>query len=1085
MLQFIYGKASSGKTFTVLNIIKELTDLGTSCILIVPEQFTFENERAVLKKLGDKASLSVGVFSFSRLCDEVGHKVGGIAGITLGECDKIIFMKRALSLIESELKLWMGYSKSVSFAKTMLDTIGEFKINAITAEEIRNASEIVKSPKLRLKLHDISLIYEAYDMLIGEKYIDPADSLTKLYEKLEDYSYFKNKTVFIDSFKGFTGQQFKIIERIFSQADDVYISLTNNPENSCDYNIYSNIRLSSERIKKIAQKYGKKVMKPIYLNKSFYSNDDLIKLENLISGEKIEKVNQCNNITVCKSATSFDEANFVARTIRRLIREKGYRFRDFVIIARDAESYKEAVTAACKRNKVSLFFDNRIPLSAFPLARAAQAAIAALNFSTENILRFHKTGLGLLNTEEISALENYTYLWNINGQAWLEEFKADPRGFVTEDTTEESENELNKINLLRIKAIEPIVNLKSNFNCDAEKMSKAIVKLFDECNCSEKLAELCNKLSGISDDINEDVLRQSYEEYMRILDSLVRCFGEASISKSEYIEALNIAVSLADIGVIPQMLDQVTFGSADRIRPSRPKIAFILGANQGIFPKVSSNAGILNLTERKNLIEYGIEIADNSVFSSIDEEYLVYCNLCCPSDAIYISYALQTISGENLEPSAFVYSIMENINCNTFKEPIDAFFDDNIPETEDAVFTEFCRRIISDKNNAFTLKSSVEDDEKYRDIISLTIPSDKSIKPETAKELFGENIRMSASKFDVFNRCRFSFFCRYGLNAKKLQPADFDVMQKGTIVHYVLERFITENKDNLAELDTEKINYLTDKYIEDYLNSISGFRTVENARTEFLVSRLSRSLKEVVKHITEELLQSDFKPIACELKIGKGCEQGELIFPYDNGNISVIGSIDRVDTYNGYIRIIDYKTGSKNFKLPDILFGLNLQMLIYLYAVTRGDGLSDKLAAGILYQPSKRDINDSGMAMNGLLQSDEALIYAMDKHGEGDYVPKLSFNKDGSIAKRCTSFIKTEEFSAIFDHIEKLMRKTGNTIASGDIAVSPLDGRESPACKYCDYSKICGIENRVAERVPDYNNSEFFEKMKEGENNGI
>ena len=65
--------------------------------------------------------------------------------------------------------------------------------------------------------------------------------------------------------------------------------------------------------------------------------------------------------------------------------------------------------------------------------------------------------------------------------------------------------------------------------------------------------------------------------------------------------------------------------------------------------------------------------------------------------------------------------------------------------------------------------------------------------------------------------------------------------------------------------------------------------------------------------------------------------------------------------------------------------------------------------------------------------------------------------------------------------IEKLMRKTGNTIASGDIAISPLDGRESPACKYCDYSKICGIENRETKRVPDYNNSEVFEKMKEGE----
>ena len=219
---------------------------------------------------------------------------------------------------------------------------------------------------------------------------------------------------------------------------------------------------------------------------------------------------------------------------------------------------------------------------------------------------------------------------------------------------------------------------------------------------------------------------------------------------------------------------------------------------------------------------------------------------------------------------------------------------------------------------------------------------------------------MSASRLDTFNRCRFGFFCRYGLSVKKLQPAEFDVLQRGTVVHYCLERFVKEYGKGVSVLSPEKIEELTDGYINDYLDGVTGYRAVETARGRFLVSRISRSVKEVAKRLAEEFAQSGFEPIACELKIGG--EGEKLEFPYDGGKISVSGSIDRVDKFGGYIRVVDYKTGSKKFKLPDILFGLNLQMLLYLYAAVRGAGLPDEDAAGILYMPSKRDTADKGMA---------------------------------------------------------------------------------------------------------------------------
>lgn len=1085
MLQFIFGKPASGKTYWVLEKIKDLSKKGENCVIIVPEQFSFETERAVLRTLGDKAAHSTEVLSFSRIYDEVSRNFGGIAARVLGDCEKIIFMKRALESVKGELTLWGKYTHSVSFAKTMLDSVGEMKINAVSSSKLREIANTLDKPTLKLKLNDMALIYDAYDGFIGERFIDPADTLTKLYRTLEDYHYFEGKTVFIDSFKGFTGQQFKLIERIIAQSGNVFVSLTNDINNNDEYSVYTNIKKAVSSIEAIARKYGVNVAEPILTGESRFNSPMLKCVEKIISSNEKAITENDNSVCICAGATPIDEVAFATRTIRKLVREEGYRYRDFVIIARDAESYQEAVRTAAEKNNIVIFYDNRIPLSSFPLAVAGECAINALKFSTEAILRFHKTSMGTLKTDEISTLENYAYMWNIDGKIWDSEWDMNPLGLTSDYDEEKCALKLSEINALRQKAIAPLKVFKENFSGNALQMAKALFRLFESCNVSERLKEMSVKFSHMGDVFSKDVLTQSYDEYIKILDSIVDCFGDSHIKKDEFAEVLNLAVSLSDVGVIPQTLDGVTFGAADRIRTLRPKIAFVLGANQGVFPKNSQNNGIFSTSERKLLIENEINVSDNSVYAAIEEEYLVYSSLCMPSEKLYISYCAQSLSGEAKEPSTFVGTLKDRFNLEVIKEPQD-LCENNAPETTETAFSEFCVRLRTEPDTAFSIKEALQEDSKVLERIEHTLDSvgnkKISISSQTARLLFGKNIRMSASRFDNFNRCRFSYFCRYGLKAQKLQPADFDVMQRGTIVHFVLERLITDYKEGLVDLANADLAMITDGYIDEYISSISGFETVKNAKTKFLISRISRSLKEVVIHIAKEILQSDFEPVACELKIG---ENNSFSFPYSGGEIFLNGSIDRVDKYNGYVRIIDYKTGSKNFKLPDILFGLNLQMLIYLYAVTRGAGLDDLAAAGILYQPSKRNTNDNNLAMNGLLQSDTELYKAMEKEANAQFVPPLVFNKDGSISKRSASYIEKEGFSAIFDYIERLMAKTGDTLAGGDIGISPLDGRESPACKYCDFASVCGIENTEIPRVPDLKNDEVFERMKEAEDNGI
>ncbi len=1075
MLQFILGRASSGKTYTVTQKIAECIDKGENPVLLVPEQFSFESEKNILDAVGDGAAQKVSVISFTRLCDEIERVAGGVCGESVTDADRVILMNRAIKACRDELKRFKKYAASGSFARLMIDSIGEFKMNFITAEDLRDAVNNTEDEQLKIKLLDTALIYENYDMILAEKFIDNTDRLTKLYYALENYRYFENKTVFIDSFKSFSGQQYKILERIISQSKSVTVTFADNVADTREFGLFSNIKKVKNRIAAIARKFAVAVADDVVLTNKNYACDDLSALEDFMATGKTDFKGECKNIAVCRADSVYSEADFVARSIRRIVREKGARYSDFVIIARDTQPYENALEVACKKNNVSCFIDRRIPLSSMPTAVALLAAAnVAKSFTTENILRFHKSGIGILNFEQIATLENYTYLWCVEGDMWHNEWTMDPDGFSANgDLSEAALNNLNQINSLREKAIKPLANLKNGFCGNAQNMVRALVDLFDECNAAERFKAFSKEYAG--DTVYSDAIRQSWSSIMKILNSISVCFGEAQISKKDFCEALNLSISLQTVGVIPQMIDEAIFGAADRIRPSRPKYAFIMGANQGVFPAFLQNSGLFVNQERQKLIELGLDIPDKTFSLSVDEEHLLYSNVCCASNGVFISYAAN-FDGNESEPSTFVSDIQKRFKCPRFNEP--SFLEENhLPETYEDAFSWACGNILGNNSDSVTLTEALKNTDtadRFKNVLDCLERTDHFISEDTAKQLFGDRIVMSPSKFDTFNRCRFMYFCRYGLRAERLQPAEFNAMQRGTIVHYVLQRVVEDYGKALGNLNQTQICDLVDKYTAEYLNMIAGYNDIETPYLKYLVSTIKRSLYFVVARLAAEFAQSDFTPVKCELKIGFDGDMPEIKIPIENsGTLELIGVVDRLDEWNGYIRIVDYKTGHRDFKLPDILFGQNMQMLIYLYAVSKSEKFGGK-AAGIFYMPASRDKSGSKSArrMNGLIAANEELVTAMDKENKGEFIPKFSEKSPSD------SFISEDDFNEIFEFIESKLERTGKAIYSGDIAADPIDGLDSGACKYCEYQSICRVDNKTNKTVPKLTNSQVLEEIK-------
>lgn len=1072
MLTFVLGRAVSGKTHYILNMIKENLNDGGTPVLIVPEQFSFESEKAVLDLLGDKDAQRVSVVSFSRLCDETKRYTGDICGRVMTDADRTVMMTRTLSSVADRLSIWKRYVHSSSFAASVLDAITEFKISAVDVQDIINASNRVSDMRLAEKLSETAIIYGEYEKLVSERFTDPSDALTKLYEILADFRYFENKTVYIDSFKGFTGQQFRILERILQQAKDVVVSLTLDVDDKRSTGLFSNVEKTRKKIIKIAKANSIPVADNIVLKERYYQNSELSAVEQLIATGSAEYKEKCENITVCKAASIYDEAEFAARNIRRIVRENAdVRFEDFVVIARDSADYEQALYAACRRNSVNLFSDRRTMLSSLPTAVCVMSAVtAARSFTTENILRFHKSGIGILNSDEISLLENYTYIWNITGPQFEHEWTMNPKGFVSgEDDTTSSE--LATINSIRKRAIEPLILFRKEFHSTAEQMSRAIVSLLENCKGAEAFALAEDEYRKSGRAVLADAVKKSWDTIMSLLDSLTVCFDKEKISVLEFCEALNIAISTATVGVIPQMLDEVSFGSADRIRPSKPKFVFILGANQGTFPRTVSTSGIFAGNERAKLIDAGIDIPDKSIGSAIDEDFLVYSNVCCATEKLFISY-VSGDSNEKKEPSAFVTSILTSLDCVVLSEPAD-----QLPETAESAFGEFCKQISAHATTAASIRKALENEDGMQGRINslecALSPQIQSISPEAARKLYGQNIYMSPSKFDNFSRCRFMHFCRDGLKATKLQSAEFDALQRGTLVHYVLEQIVKTYGKSIAEFTSQEIAEAVERFTEEYLDSVTGYRSIETPRLKYLVSTIKRTLNHIVGRLALEFAQSDFSPVGCELRIGMGedADIPTLDIPIEGGGKLILnGVIDRLDSWNGYVRIVDYKTGSRSFKLPDILMGQNMQMLIYLYAAVKSGKYGDK-AAGIFYMPSIRDRNNdtAKRRMSGMMVADSDLVEAMDKTG-GEFVPKLGKTPSDN-------FVNEGDFEKIFAFIEQKLSLAGNMIMKGDIAVDPIDGLDSPACKYCDFAAVCSIGDTKHKKIEKMKNAQVLEEI--------
>ena len=1082
MLNIITGRTGSGKTRLIRSMAKEIAENDTDKpIIIVPEQFSFETERGMLSLLGNEKVNNVEIISFSRLAERLLSQYGKLNKRTADDGIRAVVMSRAIEAVEDKLSVFSRYIKQPQLISEILEFHCEVKRCGIENEQLSELSQTVKRSSFSAKLKELSLIFQCYDAMLSQSFNDSSDHLNMLYDLLFDVPYFKDKVVFIDAFSGFSGQEYKIIEQILRQSRETYVSFCcDTTKNNDRYELFYNAATEIKKLKGIANKLSVKIAPEtvLYAKKEYKKAELNLFEENIFSTTDAVYNEKADAITIIPCRTKTEECQVVAAEIKKLIRTENYRYRDIAVIVRNEESYKKDLASAFRKYDIDCFHDNRQPVDAQPLIVFVKCLLDILvkGFETETVLRLLKTQLFGFSVDEIGALEDYCFMWH---SGWKNEWTENPKGFG-ESLDEDAKMQLKQLNFLRERVVSPVSALKNKIkNADGKTISKQLFNFLRH----EKIDENLKRFTLFLNDSGEVDLALEQGRIWRLLteiiDGLYFALGESIISIERYAELFNILTDTKDVGVIPNGMDEVIIGSADRIRASAPKAVFLMGVNTGIFPGSSSSGVIFNDTERCELISMGLPIISNLEYNSVSEIFIAYHVSTLATDRLFMTYSAIGSDSSSLTPSELVTDTMKLFpKCNVRQKTTRL----DIIESRNSAFSVMAGESVRGSDLCETLKVYFNENQGADEVLKIEKAAQRNFRissSDLAKEFFGKNMYMSASRIEKFYKCPFSYYCEYGIKLKPRREAEVDAALYGTVIHYAMEQFLCCNKkEAVSRMNDAEIRSRVDQIIDGYIEYEMGGYENKNASFMRTIRLIKDTAFSIIRRLVAEFRVCEFTPVDFELKIGPDGQIPPYEIPLSNGGfVRIVGSVDRVDAYNTpdntFLRVVDYKTGGKDFQLGEVFYGLNMQMLIYLFAIWENgkEYYNDKIIpAGVLYFQAKNtkltadklkrnsDISEAAAqlssqhAMDGMILNNLQVFEAMDKSFSGAFLPAAYDEKTGSLKGK---IISLKAFESLKDYVDKSIEKMAEELQSGYISALPVkDG-----CTWCSYMDVCKRES--------------------------
>ncbi len=1102
-LQFIYGRAGSGKSEYCFKNIKKDLQTKEKIYIITPEQFSFTQEKKLLEYIKKEAIVQAEVITFNRMAYRVIKKTGGLTKVNLSKSGKAMLIATILEKQKNNLTF---LKKSDDNIQMIEQEIKELKKHMITEQHLKNVINKTQDNYLKAKLEDIYVLYENYQTAIENNYIDEEDILTTLVNAIDKTDLFKDSSIYIDEFSGFTKQEYEVIRKLLHIAKEVHITIcTDKLEQSQDENdIFSENKQTIAKLEKIAKQENIKINSPVYLSQlKRFKNPELTILEHNLSKAKNEKYEEkTKHISLFLAKNPFSELEQVAIKINNLVKNQGYNYKDISVITKQIEKEAPIIQAVFTRFSIPFFMDQKKVLSQNALIKYLLAIleIFSKNWSYEAMFDYIKSGFCNINNEDIFILENYCIEYGIRGNKW---YKEDWK--IAQD-----DESLERLNKLRKEISEPLIQFqqKASKGKNARELSKIFYEFLIQNQTDKKLIEQIQNLENNGKIELASLYQTTWDIVIQLFDEIVLVLQDEKISFDMYKKIWKIGLQNSKLGAIPATCDQVIIGDVERSRSHKVKACFLIGLNDGVFPSPKKEEGFLNDEDRNYLKSEDIELAKSTKEQLYEENFNIYKAFMVPEQELYLSYTSSDSLGKTLRPSILISNIKRIFP--KLEQKSDMIQKEDAITTKEATFYQLLENIRKwyDSENInkiwFEVYNFYKKDEEYnkklqkfeKAIIYKNKPA--LISKQNIQKLYGTTLKTSISKLEQYKRCGFSFYLKYGLELKEKKLYKIQSINTGSLMHEIIDEFfeqVLQRKIKLKNITKQETEQIVKSILNEKLTLNRNYIFTSSKKYILLTKRLEKLVLKAIDMIILTIINSKFDIIGNEVEFNKNKDYPPIEIQLEDGKkVEITGKIDRIDIAKGgegnYIRIIDYKSSIKNIDLNEVVAGLQIQLLTYLDAIAKSK--QNVIPAGVFYfnvidpiikldknkttEEIEQEIKKQ-FKMQGLILADVNVVRMMDKElqkGASNLVPAYIDQSDTLSASRSNAITK-EQFESLQTHIKKVIKDIAKEIYIGKMEIMPYYNKKNKKtpCEYCPYKSICNFNTN--------DNSYYYIQNKEKE----
>lgn len=1039
--------------------------------------------------------MNIDVLSFVRLAYRIFEETGGQALPVLDDEGKNLILRKIAGDYEKDLKVLKGNMKKLGYISEVKSVLSEFDQYDIGEEELRQMKAAAgENSRLYYKLQDLEVLYIGFKKYLEDRFITKEELLDALCRVVNGSDILKESTIVLDGFTGFTPVQNRLLGELLEVCREVIVTVTmDDRENPYVYkHPYQLFALGKHTVTSLIQIAAERKVsvedplclyeRPLY---RFCDNSAMEFLErNIFRYSKECYKEKQGAVRVHVARNPREEAMKAAGRVRNLVRTKGYRYRDIGVIVSNMEVYGDDLGQAFDLYEIPVFMDHKrsILLNSFVEYIRSLLNMVKDNFSYESVFRFLRTNLSGFTYGEVDELENYVIALGIRGyKKWQESWIRRPKYL-------EEEN-LEILNHNRVRLVEKVDTLVYVLRQRSKTVKDVTMALY-EFMVREELQLKLQRQSEAFQEAGELALAKEYSQVYRILielfDKFVELLGDEKVTMDEYLKLLDAGLEEARVGVIPPGIDQVVVGDMQRTRLKDIKALIFVGANDTFLPGALIRSGLLTERDRDKFATGKIHLSPGGKEKAYEQKFYLYMNLTKPSETLDIYYSKVSADGKSIRPSYLIQEMqrlfsgleIEDEEKQAFsaqewtpklgmQKVIRGFQDGNAMDQEwQELYSWYKRRPQWQYRVEELMKSGF-----------YTRPADGLTK-EVAKQLYGEHFQDSITRIERFSACAFAHFLTYGLRLRERQTYEFQPLDLGNVCHSALEYYSRKLKEehlSWTEIEEEKRQEYIDDSVEHAISDYGNSVLYSSARNEYMIERMKRLLTRTIWALTKQLEAGDFVPVAYEMR-------------FENGKI------DRVDLCKDkdkvYVKVLDYKTGSKAFDVVALYHGLQLQLMVYMDAAVKMTQKhypdSEVIPAGVFYYRlndplvEKKVVGEEEeiwqkvlkeLKVDGVMNLKDETLEHLDhcQVGESAVIP-VKYNKNGSLSKN-SKVASEQEFEVMMRHALGKVFKVHQKILSGEVAAFPYRRKQESGCDYCVYRHICGFD----QKIPGYKYRDIFE----------